>query len=53
MESLYQETNNLLQQTHFDLGTLEGMINESDAQKIIQNIYQRLKSVFFPNLIYP
>lgn len=43
MESLYHETNSLLQKTHFDLGTLEGMRNESDAQKIIQNIYQQLK----------
>ncbi|VDK62981.1 unnamed protein product [Onchocerca ochengi] len=45
MESLYHETNSLLQQTHFDLGTLESMRNESDAQKIIQNIYQRLKQI--------
>lgn len=43
MESLYHETNGLLQQIHFDLGTLESMRNENDAQKIIQNIYQRLK----------
>uniref|UniRef100_A0A0R3RR08 Golgi SNAP receptor complex member 2 n=1 Tax=Elaeophora elaphi TaxID=1147741 RepID=A0A0R3RR08_9BILA len=45
MESLYHETNGLLQQTHIDLGALEGMRNESDAQKIIQNIYQRLKQI--------
>ncbi|EFO24239.1 hypothetical protein LOAG_04246 [Loa loa] len=45
MESLYHETNSLLQQTHFDLGTLEGMRNESDAQKIFQNIYERLKQI--------
>lgn len=45
MESLYHETNSLLQQVHFDLGALESMRNESDAQKIIQNIYQRLKLV--------
>ncbi|CAG9534663.1 unnamed protein product [Cercopithifilaria johnstoni] len=45
MESLYHETNSLLQQIHFDLGTLEGVRNESDAQKIIQNIYQRLKQI--------
>ncbi|MCP9262953.1 Golgi SNAP receptor complex member 2 memb-1 [Dirofilaria immitis] len=45
MESLYHETNSLLQQTHFHLGTLEGMRNESDSQKIIQNIYQQLKQI--------
>ncbi|VBB25882.1 unnamed protein product [Acanthocheilonema viteae] len=45
MESLYHETNSLLQQIHFDLGNLEGMQNESDAQKIIQNIYQQLKQI--------
>ncbi|VDK73309.1 unnamed protein product [Litomosoides sigmodontis] len=45
MESLYHETNGILQQVHFDLGALEGMRNESDAQKIIQNIYQRLNLI--------
>uniref|UniRef100_A0A915PTL2 Golgi SNAP receptor complex member 2 n=1 Tax=Setaria digitata TaxID=48799 RepID=A0A915PTL2_9BILA len=45
MESLYHETNSLLQQVHCDLGTLEGMRNESDAQRVIQNIYQQLKQI--------
>lgn len=45
MESLYHETNGLLQRTHFDLGALEGSCNENDAQKIIQNIYHRLKQI--------
>ncbi|VDN03072.1 unnamed protein product [Thelazia callipaeda] len=45
MESLYQETNLLVQRVQLDLGILEGAKNENDAQKIIPSIYQRLKQI--------
>uniref|UniRef100_A0A183UZ78 Golgi SNAP receptor complex member 2 n=2 Tax=Toxocara canis TaxID=6265 RepID=A0A183UZ78_TOXCA len=45
METLYQQTNALLQQVHFGLGALENAKDESDAQKTIQVIYEQLRVI--------
>lgn len=48
MESLYQNTNWLLQKVQHELGRLEASQNEQDAQMIVQSIYTDVKWVFHP-----
>lgn len=43
MESLYHQTNALLQQIHLGLGALENAKDESDAQKTVQIVYEQLR----------
>uniref|UniRef100_A0A0M3HHW1 t-SNARE coiled-coil homology domain-containing protein n=1 Tax=Ascaris lumbricoides TaxID=6252 RepID=A0A0M3HHW1_ASCLU len=45
MESLYHQTNALLQQIHLGLGALENAKDESDAQKTVQIVYEQLRII--------
>ena len=52
METLYQQTNNLIHDLQFTLGRLEGARNESDAQPLFRAAHDQLGWVIYLSWTY-